>query len=124
MQQRANFFDESIERVQGEVDKLQKGFEKRRKQIEKDAEKRVNRLRSSQLGKRVVALREDAAKQFETNMENFMKLLPVASNAAVKRLERKVNTLSRKVTELERSKVAGVARKVESAAQKVEAAAK
>lgn len=104
MEQRINFFDESIERMQSEFEKLQKGFEKRRKNFEKDAEKRVKHLRSTPLAKRVESIRGDATKQLETNVENMMKLLPVASNAEIKRLERKVSALSRKVTALERAK--------------------
>jgi hypothetical protein len=103
MEQRANFFDESIDRVQSEFDKLQKTFEKRRKRVERETEKQLKRIRKTPLVKRVETLRDDATKQFESNVENLMKILPVASNVQIKRLERKVNTLSRKVTALERT---------------------
>ena len=103
MEQRATFFDESIDRLQSEFDKLQKGFDKRRKRVEKETEKRLKRIRKTPLAKRVESFRGDATKQFESNVDNFMKLLPVASVSQVKRLERKVNALSRKITTLERA---------------------
>ena len=103
MEQRATFLDESIDRLQSEFDKLQKGFDKRRKRVEKETEKRLTRIRKTPLVKRVESFRGDATKQFESNVDNLMKLLPVASVSQVKRLERKVNALSRKITTLERA---------------------
>jgi hypothetical protein len=110
MEQRANFFDEGIDRMQSEFDKLQKGFEKRRKLVEKQTEKQIKRIRKTPLLKRVESFRGDATKQLESNVENFMKLFPIASHTDVKRLERKVNTLSRKITALERSQSSGAAK--------------
>ena len=118
MEQQANFFDESIDRVQSEFEKVQKGFEKRRKRVEKETEKQIKRLRKAPVVKRVESIRDDAQKQFETNVDNFMKLLPVASNAQVKRLERKITTLSRKVTALERAKTSRSAKTAPKSAAK------
>ena len=110
METRANFIDESIDRVQeawssmeGELEKLQKNFERRRKHLEKETQKQVKRLEQSAFGKRVIALREDTQKQIESNLENLMSLIPIASRAEVKRLERKITTLNRKVVALEKA---------------------
>ena len=57
----------------------------------------------------VEAIRTDASKQIESNIESLMGLFPVASSTQVKRLERKVATLTRKVNALEKAKVAKTA---------------
>lgn len=115
MEQRANFIDEGIDRVQeawssveDEFGKLQKNLEKRRKRFERETEKRVKQFEKTPFGKRVVSLREDAQKQFESNLESFLGLIPLASRAELKRLERRVSSLTRKVNALEK---AGTARK-------------
>jgi len=120
---RANFFDESIDRMQSEFDNIQKNFEKRMKRIEKDTQKRMKRLRKTPIVKRVESIRADAQKQLDTNVENIMKLLPVASNAEVKRLERKISKLSRKVTALERAKADRTAKKAPAKPTEVKASA-
>ena len=109
MQDRANFFEEGIDRVQSvwtsvedELEKLQRNFEKRRKRIEKQTEKQVKWLRKTPLAKRVESIREDAPKQLEQPLEIFLGRLPLATQASVKRLERKVIQLSRKVSALEK----------------------
>ena len=113
MEERANFIDEGIDRVQGawssvedEFEKLQKNLEKRRKTFEKETDKRVKKFEKSTFGKRVVSFREDAQKQIESNVETVLGLFPVASSAEIKRLERKVSTLTRKVNALEKKKSA------------------
>jgi len=111
MEQRANFIDEGIDRVQeawssveDELGKIQKTFEKRRKRFEKETEKRIKSFEKSDIGKRLVSFRDDARKQIESNVENILGLFPVASSAEVKRLERKISTLTRKVNALEKAK--------------------
>ena len=113
MEERANFFEGGIDRVQSawtsvedEFEKLQKNLDKRRKRFEKEAEKQVQWLRKTPLAKRVGSIREDATRQLESNFENFLGLLPVASQARVKRLERRVTQLSRKLSALEKSQPA------------------
>jgi archaellum component FlaC len=117
MQERATIFDEGIDRVQeawssveDEFGKLQKNLEKRRKRLEKEAEKQVKRFEKTPFGKRVVSLRDDTQKQLESTqkqiesgIESLLGLLPVASSAEVKRLERKIATLTRKVNALEKA---------------------
>ena len=110
MEERANFFEEGIDRVQSawtsvedELEKFQKNFEKRRKRIEKQTEKQVKWLRKTPLAQRVESIREDATKQLESNFETFLGRLPLATQASVKRLERKVAQLSRKVSALEKA---------------------
>ncbi len=126
MEQRANFIDEGIDRVQeawtsveDEFDKLQKNFQKRRKSFEKQTEKRVKKFEGTPFGKRIVSFREDAQKQIETNVESILGLFPVASRTEVKRLERKVTQLTRKVNALEK---AGAPKK-SSPAEKAQASA-
>ena len=137
MAQSASFIDEGIDQVKeawsnvgDEFDKMQKRFEKRRKQVEKDVEKRrkafekdVDKRRKqfekSTIGKRIVSLRDDTQKQIESNMESLLGLIPVASSAEVKRLERKIATLTRKVNALEKASAA----KTSPAAAKTEAQA-
>ena len=117
MEQRANFFEDGIDRVQSawtsvedEFEKIQRRLEKRRKRFEKETEKQVKWLRKTPLAKRVESLREDAARQLETNFESFVGLLPVASQSSLKRLERRVAQLTRKLNALEKAQTSGGAR--------------
>ncbi len=110
MEERANFIEGGIDRVQsawtsveGEFEKLQKNLEKRRKRFGKETEKQVQWLRKTPLAKRVESIREDATRQLESNFESFIGLLPVASQSRVNRLERRVTQLSRKLSALEKS---------------------
>jgi hypothetical protein len=89
--------------LQGSYETTLNTFYTRRKRLEKEAEKQVKRFERTPLGKRLASLREDARKQIERNVENLVGLLPIASSAEVKRLERKVTTLTRKVNALEKS---------------------
>jgi phage shock protein A len=114
MEERANIFEGGIDRVQSawtsvedEFEKLQKRVEKRRKRFEKETEKQVKWLRKTPLAKRVESFRDDATRQLEANFENFLGLLPVASQASVKRLERKVSQLTRKLNALEKAQTSG-----------------
>jgi hypothetical protein len=116
MAQQASFIDEGIDQVKeawsnvgGEFEKVQKNLEKRRKQFEKEAEKRVKRFEKSPLGKRIVSFREDAQKQIESNIENLLGLIPIASTNEVKRLERKIATLTRKVNAIEKAQASKTA---------------
>ena len=110
MEQRANLIDDGIDRLQeawgsleDEFGKLQKGFEKRRKDFEKQTQQQVKKFEKSPVGKRIASLRADAQKQFGSNLESVVGLLPVASRADLKRLERKVSQLGRKLTALEKA---------------------
>ena len=109
MEQRTNFFEDGIDRfqsawtsVEDEFEKLQRNLEKRRKRFEKETEKQVRWLRKTPLAKRVGSIREDATRQLESNVESFFGRLPIASQASVKRLERRVAQLSRKLSALEK----------------------
>ena len=117
MEQRANFIEDGIDRVQSawtsvedEFEKLQKNLEKRRKRFEKEREKQVKWLRKTPIAKRVESIREDATRQIESNFESILGLLPVASQSSVKRLERKVSQLSRKLSALEKAQAGGTPR--------------
>ncbi len=126
----ASFIDEGIDQVKeawsnvgGEFDKLQKNLEKRRKRFEKETEKRVKRFERSPIGKRLVSFREETQKQIESNVENVLGMIPLASSSEVKRLERKVATLTRKVNALEKAKASKTAKTTSPSAEKAEAQA-
>lgn len=110
MEQRANIIDDGIDRLQeawgsleDEFGKLQKSFQKRRKDFEKQTEKQVKKFEKSPVGKRITSFREDAQKQIGSNVESVVGMLPLASQADLKRLDRKVSKLSRKLTALEKA---------------------
>ncbi len=117
MEQRTNFFEDGIDRfqsawtsVEDEFEKLQRNLEKRRKRFEKETEKQVRWLRKTPLAKRVESIREDAARQLESNFQSFLGRLPVASQTSVKRLERRVAQLSRKLSALEKAQAGATPR--------------
>jgi hypothetical protein len=103
MEERANIFEGGIDRVQSAWTSVEDEFEKLQKRVEKETEKQVKWLRKTPLAKRVESFREDATRQLEANFENFLGLLPVASQSRVKRLERRVSQLTRKLNALEKA---------------------
>ena len=128
MEQRAKFIDEGIDRVQeawgsleDEFGKLQKSFQKRRKDFEKETEKQVKKFEKSPVGKRITGFRDDAQKQIGSNFESMIGLLPVASRADLKRLERKVSQLGRKLTALEKAATRTAEKAATRTAEKVAA---
>ena len=108
-------FNSARERIDGEVERIQKQLRtrserieqqlsRRRKSFEKQTERRVKKFEKTPLGKRISNFRTNAQKQYESNVESFLRLFPVASSAEIKRLERKVTSLTRKVNALEKEK--------------------
>ena len=115
MEERANIFDDGVQRMQSawnsvesEFENLQKAVDKRRKRFEKEAQKQVKRLRKTDLAKRFESLRDDASRQIESNLESALGLFSVASSTELKRLERRVTQLTRKLNTLEKSRASGV----------------
>ncbi len=114
MQARSNIIEESFERVQDrfrtagdELQKLQNRATKNRREFAKRTQKRTEKVQKRLLKvpaiKAADDFRAEVFKQIESNMDEFMSRLPVASSSDVKKLERKVNALTKKVRTLEKA---------------------
>lgn len=110
--------EQGIERVQsalrnagGELERLQKELVKRRRQIEKDAQKRFRKLegdvRNSPLLKRAGSFQKDAVRQLEDGLDAVLGRLQIASQSDLKRIDRKLGQISRKLTALEKERSPG-----------------
>ena len=108
----AGFIETNVDRLQDtlrgwtdDIELAQKDFEKRRKRFEKDAEKRVNQFRKdverNEYVKRAMSLRKEVRKQVDERVVELLGSFQIASQADVKKLERKVAALTRRVKELE-----------------------
>jgi len=111
---RTNIIEESFERVQDrfrdagdELQKLQDRAAKNRRDFTKRTQKRTQKVQKQLLKvpaiKAADEFRVEVFKQMEANMDEFLSRLPVASNADIKKLERKVNALTKKVRTLEKA---------------------
>jgi len=116
-----SFVDESIDRVQEAVRRAENGFQdfqkqlqRRRRSIEKQTQKRVKRLRNelqkNPIVKRAEALRSDAQRQIESNVDNLLDWLPVASRSELRKIDRKLTLLSKKLKTLEKAQATGAKR--------------
>ena len=112
-----SFVEEGFDRVQeafknagDEIEKFQKQFDKRRKRFEKDTQKRVKQLRTDlrkqPIVKRVEKVQKDASKQFENAVDTMLSTLQIASQADLKRIDRKLSQLTRKLNAIEKSQSA------------------
>jgi len=120
MSEQVSFVEEGIERIQnavdsveGEFQKLQKNVLRRRKSFEKQAQKRVKRvraeLRKSPVVKRAQSLRKDFNQQFEDRMDGLFGVFPYARREDITKLESKVRQLTRKLNQLEKANKANKA---------------
>jgi hypothetical protein len=111
----ANFIEEGMDRIEDafrsierDFRRMQKRADRRRKQLEKQAEKRVkqfqNDIRKNSVVKRAEDLRADALKTVEEQVDTLLSNLRIASQADVRKLDRKVAQLNKKVRELEKQK--------------------
>ena len=109
----ANFIEEGMDRIEDafrsiekDLRSLQKRADRRRRQFERQAEKRVKQLQSgfrkNPVVKRAEDLRGDAVKAIEDQVDGLLANLRIASHTDVGKLERKVAQLNRKVRELEK----------------------
>jgi hypothetical protein len=109
----ANFIEEGMDRIEDafrsierDFRRMQKRADRRRKLIEKQAEKRVKQfqsdIRKNPVVKRAGDLRQDAVKTVEEQVNSLLSNLRIASQADVRKLERKVAQLNKKVRELEK----------------------
>lgn len=114
MATRANIIEESFENVQErfrsagqELQKLQKRADKNRKDFSNRAQRRAEKLQKRLMKvpaiKAADEFRIDMLKQIETQVDEFMSRMPIATMSEVKKLERKVNGLTRKVRALEKA---------------------
>jgi ubiquinone biosynthesis protein UbiJ len=114
MSEQMSFVEEGIDRIQnavdsveGEFQKLQKNVLKRRKSFEKEAQKRVKRvraeLRKSPVVKRAQSLRKDLNQQFEDWTDGLFAVFPYARREDVTKLENKVSQLTKKLNQLEKA---------------------
>jgi len=114
MREQTGFIDESIERIQSvfrnaeeEIQKLQKRADKRRKLIQKRAEKRSKEIQAQVRKmpgvKQAEQLRVDAQKQFDSNVEGLLGMLPVASQHDLEKMDRRIKQLTRKLNALEKA---------------------
>jgi hypothetical protein len=109
----ANFIEDGIDRIENALRSIEKDFkrlqkraDKRRRQFERQAEKRVKQMQSDFRNNRVVKraedLRGDAVKAIEDQVDVLLANLRIASQAEVHKLERRVAQLNKKVRELEK----------------------
>jgi cell fate (sporulation/competence/biofilm development) regulator YmcA (YheA/YmcA/DUF963 family) len=116
MATQANIVQEGVDRVreavssiETDLDKVQKRAEKeirsRRKRFEKTTEKQVKRLQTrfskNPFVKRAQSAYDDAAKQFEKNVDSFLGAINIASSRDIRRVDRKLNQIAKKLRELE-----------------------
>lgn len=108
----AGFIETRVDQLQDtlrgwgdDIEVAQKDFEKRRKRLEKDAQKRIQQLRkdvrASRYVKRAEAFRKDVRKQVDDRVTELLGGLQIASQADVKKLERRITALQKRVRELE-----------------------
>jgi len=120
MSEQVSFVEEGIDRIQNAVDsveeefqKLQKNVLKRRKSFEKEAQKRVKRvraeLRKNPVVKRAQSVRKDLNHQFEEWTDGLFGVFPYARREDVTKLERKVSQLTKKLNQLEKANKASKA---------------
>jgi polyhydroxyalkanoate synthesis regulator phasin len=101
--------DDEIQRVQKELVARRKRLERQlasgRKSLERQTRKQVKQLRSeiqgNRLLKRLDALRAQAGQQLESVIETALGTLQIASKTEVHKLDRKVAKLARQLKELE-----------------------
>lgn len=116
MATQANIVQEGVDRVreavssiETDLDKVQKRAEKeiksRRKRFEKTTEKQVKRLQTqfkkNPFVKRAQSAFDDATRQFEKNVDNFLGAINVASSRDIRRVDRKLSQIAKKLRELE-----------------------
>lgn len=98
-------FQTAFETLDKEYKRLQNRAEKRRRDIEKRAEKQVKRfraeIRKNPVLKRAEDLREETRKRLERQADQVLSSLQIATRSEVRRLDRKIAQLNKKVRALE-----------------------
>lgn len=119
----SNLFEVGVERVEevitqlgDDFEQLQKRADKRRREFEKNAERRIKKFRTDlrknewvkrvekqrkQIEKRADRFRKDTEQVIEGRVDSVLETMRIASQSEVNKLERMVKALQRKVRELE-----------------------
>lgn len=125
MAQSANLVQGGFDRLQSAVDQLdrqvrkvqkdlrsrardvEKRFDRERKRFEARARRGADRARAELRGTPVIqradAFRKDVSKRLERGVEDVLGTLGVASQADLRRIDRKLGQLNRKLRELEKA---------------------
>ena len=114
-----NLVQESVDRINGEFERVQKriraqrrSFEKQiadsRKSFEKRTRKQAKRFRSelrkSPTVKRAQRLQRQASRRVEDAVDRVLGIFQIASKSDVDRIDRKLNQISRKLKEIEKAR--------------------
>lgn len=98
-------FQHAFDNVQDEIQRLRKDLRTRRRKLEREAEKRVKKLRSnvgkSDVVKRAETLRKDLRKQVDEGLDAALATFRIATKSDVRKIDRKLNAINRKLKELE-----------------------
>ena len=112
MAQQASFVESGFDRVQdtlkslgSDVDKFQSRVETQRKRLERETRKRVTKFRKeiseTPWAKRAEKFSKDASREIESRVEDVLGALSIASNADLKKVNRKLNQINRRLKALE-----------------------
>ena len=104
--------DEEVQRVQKELKSRRKRIEKQfasgRKSIEKQTRKQVKQieadLKQNSIVQQLERARDEAGRQIETVFETVLGALQIASKGDVKRIDRKLTKLNKKLKDIERAR--------------------
>ena len=104
--------DEEIQRVQRQIQTRRKRLEKQissgRKSIEKQTRKQVKQLerdlRKNPVVKRFDRFQADATKQIESALTSVLGALRIASTSDVRQVDRKIARLNKKLKDMERER--------------------
>ena len=104
--------DGEVERIQKELrtrsDRIERQISRRRKSFEKQTRKQVKQLerdlRKNPLVKRFDRFQADATKQIESALASVLSALRIASASDVRQVDRKIARLNKKLKDLERER--------------------
>jgi hypothetical protein len=95
----------AFENIEKEYKRLQKRADKRRRDFEKRAERQIKRvqteIRKNPVVKRVDAIRTDARKTVEGQVQSLLGGLRIATRSDVQKLDRKITQLNKKLRDLQ-----------------------
>jgi hypothetical protein len=114
MEERTTFFEDSVERFQAgfrnageELQKLQNRAASNSRKFGKRAQAQALEIQKQLLEfppiKAADGFRTDIYKQVESNIQEALNRIPVASQDDLKKLEKKVNAMARKIKTLEKA---------------------
>ena len=104
--------DDEVERIQKELrtqsERIERQISRRRKSFEKQTRKQVKQLerdlRKNPLVKRFDRFQADATKQIESALTSVLGALRIASASDVRQMERKIARLTKKLKDMERER--------------------